>query len=343
MQRFNRFHLTVIADYNDEDAHGIVQDNLYYWFDQHDLTILTLDRVDVRPFSTVQTGYMLARRALNPLSPSARQVFFVNTAPRMDDAGARRSNQGEGFVRAVLSNGKTVFAVNSGHSLSFVKPEIRTLSALNVPDDANDIPLLMEALRAADPAAGTDNVGAGQFRSGYIYPIVVARALAGIDEPINETFGSLVGAPLDPATIPDVPDDRLVFRDGYGNLKTSIRPQAVADHVGGFAVVACQGREIVAHVRAGIFDVPAGHFSLAPGSTIFAYSDGSRRQLVEVVLRGGHAAKAFPERLADGERVLPAEGAEITWRPAEDGDFDRLGYARDGTPPAALLDSARRL
>ncbi len=67
-ERYNKYYLVVIADYNDDDAHGIVHDNLYYWFDQHDLTILEFDRVDVKPFNTVQTGYILARRALNPLS-----------------------------------------------------------------------------------------------------------------------------------------------------------------------------------------------------------------------------------------------------------------------------------
>jgi hypothetical protein len=343
-QSYHRFHVVVMADYNDDDAHGIVQDNLTYWFDQHDLTILSYDRVDVAPFNTVETGYMLARRALNPLSPSARQVFFVNTAPRMDDPGARRTNQGEGFVRAELRNGKQVFAVNSGHTLSFVKPEIRRLNRLNVPDSADDIPLLVEALRAAHAAAGgAGQIGAGQFRSGYVYPIVVARALSGDDAPLAPAFDALVGHELDPAAIPDLPDDRVVFRDGYGNFKTSIRPEALAGHFDGLAVVACQGAEIVAHVKPAIFDVPLHHFSLAPGSTILAYSDGSRRQFVELVLRGGHAAKAFPEPVAPGETAYPTAGAAIAWRPANSDDVARLGFGPDGRPPEAMLRSASRL
>src|SRR5580704_7438216 len=96
-KRYSRFYLVVIADYNDDDAHGIVHDNLYYWFDEHDLGIVECDRVDVAAFNTVETGYVLSRRALNPLSPSRRQVFFVNTAPRMDDPGKRATNQGEYF------------------------------------------------------------------------------------------------------------------------------------------------------------------------------------------------------------------------------------------------------
>jgi hypothetical protein len=68
-RRLNRYYLVVIGDYNDDDAHGIVRDNLYYWLNVYDITILGFDRVDVRPFNTVQTGYMLARRALQPAVP----------------------------------------------------------------------------------------------------------------------------------------------------------------------------------------------------------------------------------------------------------------------------------
>ena len=70
-----------------------------------------------RSFNTVETGYILARRALNPLSASRWQVFFVNTAPRMDKLDGRTTNEGEGFVWAELTNGKHVFVVNSGHTL----------------------------------------------------------------------------------------------------------------------------------------------------------------------------------------------------------------------------------
>jgi hypothetical protein len=74
-KRYNRFYLVVIADYNDDDAHGIVHDNLYYWFNEHDLGIVECDRVNVTAFNTVETGYVLSRRALNPLSVSPTGVF----------------------------------------------------------------------------------------------------------------------------------------------------------------------------------------------------------------------------------------------------------------------------
>ena len=337
IKRYNRYHLVVIGDYNDNDAHGIVQDNLYYWFEQQDLSILGFDRVDVKPFNTMETGYMLARRALNPLSPSARQVFFVNTAPRMDDFKARATNQGEGFVEVTLKNGKRIYGVDSGFALSFIKPQIQSLYKLNVPDSAEDIPMLAEALGRE----GGGNIGAGQFRSGYIYPIVAAMALAGFDNPISPKFSALYGDAVDPAALPDIPDDVIVFRDGYGNFKTSIRPDALAQQVGEFAVISSQGAEIIAHVRAGIFDVPLHHFSFAPGSTILAYADGTRRQFTEVVLRGGHAARAFA-RTIGGRSVSPVEGDAISWRLATSSDFDRLGYGADGKPPQDVLAAATR-
>lgn len=342
-KRYNKYYVVVIADYNDDDAHGIVHDNLYYWFDQHDLTILEFDRVDARPFNTVQTGYLLARRALNPLSPSARQVFLVNTAPRLDDPRERTTNQGEALVQVELKSGKLVYAVGSGYTLSFIKPEIHSMRALNVPPDASAIPLLVEALRRGRPGQPEGAVGAGQFRSAYVYPVVVARALAGTDEPIAPAFASLTGECIDPSAIPDIPADAIVFRDGYGNLKTSIRPEALAPHFGRLAVVSCRGREIVAHVKPGIFDVPLGHFSLAPGSTLLAFSDGGVRQFVEVVLRGGHAARAFAAPAGvpgAGPAREPVEGESVAWRLAGDEDLARLGYRPDGTPPARVLEAA---
>ena len=342
LKRYNRFYLVVIADYNDDDAHGIVHDNLYYWFDEHDLEILEYDRVDVAAFNTTETGYVLSRRALNPLSPSRRQVFFVNTAPRMDELTERPTNQGEGFVWAELRNGKHVFAVNSGHTLSLIKPEIEALRKFNVPENPEQMPMLMSALRSERREGFGGDIGVGQFRSGYVYPIVVARSLVGSDEPISPNFQSLVGTQLSVRDIPDIPADTVAYRDGYGNLKTTIATTRLAKTEAKFAVVACNGSEVIAHIRSAIFDVPLHHFSLAPGSTVLAYSDGTRRQFVELVLRGGHAAKAFAQKAGAILPSLPIPGDRITWRAAENNDFQRLGFARDGSPPTALLKGAVR-
>lgn len=153
-----------------------MRDNLCCWLNAHDITILGFDRVDVRPFNTVQSGHMRARRALNALSQSERDAFFVNTAPRLDDERARETNEGEGVVVATHSNGKRIFAVICRHSLSFVKPAVVSLHHINVPDDAGEIPMLVDALTAR--GVTLDATGAGRYRSGYISPVAMARALA---------------------------------------------------------------------------------------------------------------------------------------------------------------------
>jgi hypothetical protein len=270
-------------------------------------------------------------------------VFFVNTAPRMDEPGKRATNQGEAFVWAELKNGKHVFAVNSGHTLSFIKPEIAALRALNVPASPIDIRVLVDALAAGRDGGGADNVGVGQFRSGYVYPIIVALALSGSNESISPQFQSLVGEELAITGIPDIPQDTIVFRDGYGNLKTSLMVDQVLTCVDRLALVECGRAEIVAHIRAAVFDVPLHNFSLAPGSTVLAYSDGSRRQFVELVLRGGHAANALARPLSNDARSLPIPGDTISWRTADEGALQRLGYSADGTPPQSVLERALRL
>lgn len=47
---YNRFYLVVIEDYNDDDAHGIVHDNVIFWFTRNDLGLIEYDRVNVPVF-----------------------------------------------------------------------------------------------------------------------------------------------------------------------------------------------------------------------------------------------------------------------------------------------------
>ncbi|MCB1556367.1 MAG: hypothetical protein KDJ15_03545, partial [Alphaproteobacteria bacterium] len=87
----------------------------------------------VPAFDTIATGFVLAQTALNSLLGS-RHIFYVNTAPRKDKKEARINNEGEGLVYARLTNGCEIIAVNSGYSLSFIKPaaaEIRTIRVSN--------------------------------------------------------------------------------------------------------------------------------------------------------------------------------------------------------------------
>jgi len=105
-------------------------------------------------------------------------------------------------------------------------------------------------------------------------------------------------------------------------------------------VISANGPEIIAHITPAIFDVPLHHFSCAPGSTMLAYSNGTRRQFVEIALRSGNAAHALAQPRASALPRLPAPGDSIAWRIAGDADFLSLGYAKDGTPPPRVLDIA---
>jgi len=85
--------------------------------------------VAVPEFSTIATGFWIAQLGLwNPIDSV---VIFSNTAPRHDDHGARKGNEGEKFVYVVLDNGLRMGVVNSGFSLSLPgSPDFRGISLI---------------------------------------------------------------------------------------------------------------------------------------------------------------------------------------------------------------------
>jgi S-adenosylmethionine hydrolase len=125
-----------------------------------------------------------------------------------------------------------------------------------------------------------------QFRSRDVFPPAVA-ALTGGDD--------LLGAEL---TVPPAPPDTVVWTDGYGNLKTSWHEPPAP--VGSTVTVRIAGTEQEAMVSDGVFAVPKGTMSFAPGSS------GWGRPFYELLLRGGNAADRFG---------APPNGAEVQIRP----------------------------
>jgi S-adenosylmethionine hydrolase len=142
-----------------------------------------------------------------------------------------------------------VVAVASGASLSF-------LAAEGVP---------IRAVKVAD--AGS------QFRSRDVFPAAVAALARGDD---------LLGAEL---RMPPPPARSVVYTDGYGNLKTSWTEPPAAPGTG--VRVKIGDREAQAVVSDGVFGVPAGTMSFAPGSS------GWGRPFYELLIRGGSAADTF--------------------------------------------------
>ncbi len=251
------FAVSVIADYGplSDMAFAEVTQSIY---SEMDGQRFRLKEYSVPPFDTYATGFFLAETAINS-HLGARHLFYVNTAPRHDDEKPKADSEGEKLVYLKLFNGVRIVAVNSGFSLSFVKPAIEEAHIVEV-----------------------ENAGS-QFRSRDFYPKILGDVAHGRDDRFTGK---------EPA-IPDMPKNVLCITDGYGNLKTSVDPEELGPYIGGFLSVQIGG---VKHfVRAGqsIFDVPDGHLCMAKGSSGWTLPDGTKHCFTEIVCRSGNAFLGF--------------------------------------------------
>ena len=119
-----------------------------------------------------------------------------------------------------------------------------------------------------------------QFRSRDVFPGAVADLARG------DT--SLLGPEV---TVAAPPPRSVVYVDGYGNLKTSWY-DAPAE-VGARIRVDIGGRQVDAVVSDGVFAVPDGEMSFAPGSSGWPAADGRHRACYELFARGASAAELF--------------------------------------------------
>ena len=210
--------------------------------------------LSVPPFDTVSAGFCVAQLALN--AGPADRVVYVNVAPRQDTDAPRAGNAGEELAAARLDSGVLVVGVASGASLGYLAAEGVALRAVDV------------------PAHGS------QFRSRDLFPEAVATLARGGD--------SLLA---DPVTAEPVPQRCVVYTDGYGNLKTSWHEPP--GETGSRVRVRIGGAAVEAVVTDGVFTVPAGEVSFAPGSSGWATAGGGRRTFWEVFARGASAADLF--------------------------------------------------
>jgi hypothetical protein len=221
--------------------------------------------IPVPPFDTISAGFCLAQLAFGE-GPDDR-VLYANVAPRQDQDQPREDNAGEQLVAGRTAAGVLVVGVAAGASMSFLADAGVRLRAVNVPD------------------AGS------QFRSRDVFPQAVA-ALAGGDD-------GLLG---DEVSVDPAPARSVVYTDGYGNLKTTWYepPAPTGDKV----PVRIGAAVVEAIVSDGVFTVPAGEVSFAPGSSGWPPSAGSEpRACYELFARGGSAAELFGHPAA----VTPVE------------------------------------
>lgn len=248
----------VIADYGDlhDLAFAEVTQKLYAELGDMDCHLQTFS---VPAFDTYATGFALAQTAINS-KLGARHKFFVNTAPRKDDLTPRVKNSGEGFVYARLKNGVEICAVNSGHSLSFIKEAAEEIREIKCKSDGS------------------------QFRSRDIFPPAFARVIKGDKTILGEDVSNQV---------PDFPEDVLCYTDGYGNMKCSIDPAKLEGVKNKHLILDINGRQQIARAADGIFGVADGEYCISQGSSGWTLPDGKKVKFTEVVKRGGNAAKSF--------------------------------------------------
>jgi len=272
----SKIFIRVIGDYGPlgDMAFAEVTDRLHAQVRDAGVTDYNLHLSSVPAFDTYATGFMLAQLAIN--SPLGKDhLFYVNTAPRKDNKSARVNNEGEGLVYVRLTNGVQIVAVNSGYSLSLVKPFAAEIRKLNV------------------------DVAGSQFRSRDNFPQALGAVLKG-DK-------SIMGADVAHAISDEFPKNRVVYTDGYGNLKCSIDPADIEKDKGNRVHVHLENssEQIPILVGAGIFDVVDGEFCFAKGSSGWTLPNGLKMEFSEVIKRGGSAAQAFNN---------PKGGDKVEWR-----------------------------
>ena len=255
-------YLTLIADYGGRSggndlAFAEVSQKLYEKIEN----IAHLDTLSVNAFNTVETAFVVSELALN--SQLKNHVVYHNTAPRKDDISPRANNAGEFLAFCILPSGVKVIGVYSGYSFSFLKDFAKIYK-----------------VKCSERGS--------QFRSRDVFPDMVASLAA-----FDATKGDVWEFQDEEITnVPDLPDNVLLFSDGYGNMKTSVVTEGEFDEGTKF-VAEVNGIEAVVNYGAGIFSVSDGEFVLARGSSGWVLPNGDKRRFFEISKRGGNAVAHF--------------------------------------------------
>lgn len=230
----------------------------------------------VAPLNSIENAFVTAQLAVNtPLGED--YIIYNNVAPRKDDKRARVKNAGEPFIYLRLKNGVKIVMVNSGLSATLLKPFAEEIRAVNVQNDET------------------------QFRSRDKYPSILPYVVEGREEEI-------LGADVADQVPDHFPENIVVYTDGYGNLKTSMRAEEISAYKGQRLTVNVNGREHLVAIGEGIFSVQDGEFCLARGSSGWDLPQGSRLDFVELVKRGGSAAREHGKPPAGVKvRIIPPE------------------------------------
>jgi hypothetical protein len=221
----------------------------------------------VPSFSTIATGFWTYQYAIAGASPGL--VIYTNTAPRKDNQESRIENEGEHLAYELLTNGVKVIGVNAGHSFTFIKPLIKEFYAATVANKGS------------------------QFRSRDFYPEAVVGIMNGDTKYIGEK--------LDVSRLYEIPQRRIAWIDGYGNMKTTVRESETKKYKSGQPIlITIADMKRTAWYSNGTFSVREGELAFAPGSS------GGRDRFMELFLRGLSAWKELGKPAVEQEFTMEA-------------------------------------
>jgi hypothetical protein len=248
----------IIADYGSADDMAFAEVRQALRYEMRD-KIAHMEASSVPCFDTVATGFKLGQLAINHRLGD-RQLFYVNTAPRRDTSKARENNAGEGLAYAKLKNGVQIVAVNSGHSLSFIKDHAETIRLINCSAEGS------------------------QFRSRDVFPAAFGLIAHGDYSQLGTEIAE---------DVPDMPVNAVAYTDGYGNIKTTIDTAQIETHKGKTLAITINGMTHEGRVSDGIFQSVEGDLVMSAGSSGWQRSNGLQLRFVEISVRGGSAAAKF--------------------------------------------------
>jgi len=241
--------IQLIADYGVGDpAFGEVIQKLHSLY-----PVAMVHATSVPSFSTIATGFWTFQYAM--VNSGSDVVIYTNTAPRKDNQASRIENEGEHLAYALLKNGVKVVGVNASHTFTFIKSYIKEFYAVKVANKGS------------------------QFRSRDFYP----EAVVGIMN--NDT--KYIGEKLDINRLYEIPERRIAWIDGYGNMKTTVRQSDMKKYTSGQPLLVTIGdMKRTAWYSNGTFSVREGELAFAAGS-----SGEKNNPFMELFLRGLSAWK----------------------------------------------------
>lgn len=261
--------LHVICDYKigGMEFGEIVNHLQYNLAAPHDVRI---HPTEVPSLDTMAIGFVTAQYAYAP--NHGRMVIYGNAAPRRDTSKAKKNNQDQGIKYAKLKNGVEIVNVNSEYAFGFVKSDIVEFRNIDCPNSGS------------------------QFRSRDFFPERVAK--------IVDLDYAILTEQLTIDSIPDIPNNRIAWTDGFGNIKTTMRKSDLVQRgfqAGQSVQVILNGVSMLGVIATGGFSVDRGVLAVNIGSS------GYDNPFVELFLR----VHQMSEKTAAVRFDYPAGGTEF--------------------------------